>query len=251
MPALYYLAGLTCTEETFAIKAGAQRVAAELGLALVTCDTSPRALALPGDDDDWDFGHGAGFYLDATRGAVVERLPHVHATSRASCPRWSRRTSRSTRDARGIFGHSMGGHGALVLALRNPSALPQRVGVRADRRAERGAWGEKAFTRLPRRRPRSLARVRRDRAARGARLRSARRSSSTRAPPTSSSTTQLKPELLEAACARPAQPLELRRHDGYDHSYYFIATFIETPAASRAGAAARATGTTGADVRAQ
>ena len=80
MPVLYYLAGLTCTEETFAIKAGAQRVAAELGLALVTCDTSPRAARFPGDDADEDFGLGAGFYLDATRGALVAGVPHGHAT---------------------------------------------------------------------------------------------------------------------------------------------------------------------------
>ena len=112
--------GSTCTEETFAIKAGAQRVAAELGLVLVTCDTSPRAARYPGDDADWDFGQGAGFYVDATqapwRAAYrMDTLRHARA-ARAS----SSSASRSLRDARGIFGHSMGGHGALALALRNP-----------------------------------------------------------------------------------------------------------------------------------
>ena len=96
VPVLYYLAGLTCTEETFAIKSGAQRMAAELGLALVSCDTSPRATRFPGDDAADDFGLGAGFYLDATRGALVDGVPDVHLRDAANCARWWRRTFRST-----------------------------------------------------------------------------------------------------------------------------------------------------------
>ncbi len=119
LPVLYYLAGLTCTEETFAVKAGAQRLAAELGIVLVAPDTSPRAPRLPGDDADWDFGLGAGFYVDATENPwsghyrmysyAVSELPQLIADGFAPV---------SARQ--GIFGHSMGGHGALVCALRNP-----------------------------------------------------------------------------------------------------------------------------------
>ena len=119
VPVLYYLAGLTCTEETFMIKAGAQRVAAELGLMLVAPDTSPRQPRLPGDDASWDFGLGAGFYVDATQAPwsahyrmysyVTRELPATIAANFQADPA-----------RQGIFGHSMGGHGALVCALRNP-----------------------------------------------------------------------------------------------------------------------------------
>src|SRR5690606_33327304 len=119
VPVLYYLAGLTCTEETFMIKAGAQRVAAHLGLMLVAPDTSPRGVPLPGDQESWDFGVGAGFYLDATQepwsrhykmeSYVARELPEL---VKASFP--------ADAGRQGIFGHSMGGHGALTLALKNP-----------------------------------------------------------------------------------------------------------------------------------
>jgi S-formylglutathione hydrolase len=121
LPVLYFLAGLTCTEETFMIKAGALRLAAELGLIVVAPDTSPRGLGLPGEDDDWDFGTGAGFYIDAEAepwrrnyrmySYVTEELP---AVIEAEFP--------ADKDRRGVFGHSMGGHGALVVALKNPQA---------------------------------------------------------------------------------------------------------------------------------
>ncbi|MFO0453692.1 MAG: S-formylglutathione hydrolase, partial [Pseudomonadota bacterium] len=143
VPVLYWLAGLTCTEETFAIKAGAQRVAAELGLMLVAPDTSPRE-RLPGDDASWDFGIAAGFYVDATQepwakhyrmySYVTRELPAVvaaHFPARA--------------DAQGVFGHSMGGHGALVCGLRNPS-LYRSVSAFAPIAAPMQCpWGVKAF----------------------------------------------------------------------------------------------------------
>src|SRR5215213_3592684 len=145
VPVLYYLAGLTCTEETFMIKAGAQRVAAELGLMLVAPDTSPRGVPLPGDSDSWDFGVGAGFYVDSTQepwarhykmySYVTLELPQLVD---AHFPTDTRR--------QGIFGHSMGGHGALTIGLKNlqryrsisafaPIAAPMQV-----------PWGQKAFT---------------------------------------------------------------------------------------------------------
>ena len=144
VPALYYLAGLTCTEETFMIKAGAQRLAARYGLVLVTCDTSPRGMRLPGDADSWDFGVGAGFYVDAVQEPWAKHY-RMGSYVNLELPAVIEEHFPAQKDKRGIFGHSMGGHGALVTALRhsdrwhsvsafapiaNPCAVP---------------WGEKAF----------------------------------------------------------------------------------------------------------
>lgn len=224
VPAVYYLAGLTCTEETFPAKAGAQRVAAELGLALVCPDTSPRAARYPGDDASWDFGQGAGFYLDATAApwsATYRMATYVTkelvALVEASFP--------IAKDRRGIFGHSMGGHGALVSALRNPG-LYRTVSALAPICAPTEVpWGEKAFTGY----------LGEDRSAwkawdASALVRTATPSgtwlvdqglSDKFLPP------QLRPERLEEACAASGQALVLRRHEGYDHGYYFVATFAE------------------------
>jgi S-formylglutathione hydrolase len=224
VPALYFLAGLTCNEETFFIKAGAQRRAAALGLALVSCDTSPRAARFAGDDESWDFGQGAGFYLDATQppwsGAyrmysyVTRELRELVEASFPVCA-----------DLRGIFGHSMGGHGALSIALREPqlyqsvSALapvvaPSQVpwGIKAFSRYlgdDRGAWAEHDTVELlkSRRHPSTLLV---DQGSRDKFL-----------------DEQLKPELLEAACRASGQPLTLRMREGYDHSYYFVASCMD------------------------
>src|SRR3546814_877703 len=146
VPVLYYLAGLICNEETFAIKAGAQRVAAELGLALVTPDTSPRDTGIAGATADWDFGEGAGFYLDATQSPwsahfqmyryIREELPVVVAEHFAID------TTRS-----GIFGHSMGGHGALTIALRNPQQFRSVSAFAPIVAPSQVPWGEKALPR--------------------------------------------------------------------------------------------------------
>jgi S-formylglutathione hydrolase len=232
-PALYFLAGLTCTEETFAMKAGAQRAAASLGLLLITCDTSPRDTRYPGDDAADDFGLGAGFYLDATQEPwrrsyrmdtyVTRELP---AVIEASFPVVAGR--------RGIFGHSMGGHGALVLALRNPG-LYQSVSALAPVVApSQVPWGQKAFTGYlgPERASWS-----------GYDACALVRARPLPVPLLIDVGTadkfldlQLKPELFEAAAAESGQDLRLRRHDGYDHSYYFIASFVDEHLAHHARA---------------
>ncbi len=224
VPAVYYLTGLTCTEETFPIKAGAQRVAAELGLALVACDTSPRAARFPGDDADWDFGQGAGFYLDATEAPwssayrmytyVTEELPLVVEARFAIDP--SRRS---------VFGHSMGGHGALMIALRNPSRYRSVSAFAPITAPSDVPWGQKAFSRY----------LGSDRAAWAqydtVRLLETRRFDGTLLVDQGSRDQflerELKPERLRAACEASGQALDLRLRDGYDHSYYFIQTFIE------------------------
>ncbi|HWJ96097.1 MAG TPA: S-formylglutathione hydrolase, partial [Telluria sp.] len=144
LPVLFYLAGLTCTEETFMIKAGVQRVAAELGMILVAPDTSPRGANLPGETDSWDFGAGAGFYLDATQ------APWSRHYRMASYILELRKLVLSLLPAdparMGIFGHSMGGHGALVLALRNPGLFSSLSAFAPIAAPSRCPWGEKAFT---------------------------------------------------------------------------------------------------------
>ncbi len=225
VPVLYFLAGLTCTEETFVTKAGAQRVAAELGLALVTCDTSPRATRIPGDDTAWDFGQGAGFYLDATT------TPWAASYRMASYVTDELRTLVEANfpiadGARGIFGHSMGGHGALVLALRQPGLYRSVSAFAPIVAPSQVPWGQKAFTGY-------LGKDREDWAAWDTveLLRTTARFPGRVLVDQGLSDKflerELQPELLEAACSAAGQALELRRHPGYDHSYYFIATFIE------------------------
>ena len=224
VPVLYYLAGLTCTEETFAIKAGAQRVAAELGLMLVAPDTSPRIPRLPGDDSAWDFGLGAGFYVDATSepwsrhyrmySYVTRELPEIVA---ASFP--------ARAGAQGIFGHSMGGHGALVCALRNPGSYQSLSAFAPIAAPSRCPWGTKAFSGY-------LGDDRKAWAEYDASELIARRAFPGRILVDQGSSDpflreQLLPEAFEDAARSVGQDLELRRHPGYDHGYFFIASFVE------------------------
>lgn len=223
VPVLFFLAGLTCTEETFAIKAGAQREAARLGLALVTPDTSPRGTGIAGASSDWDFGHGAGFYLDATRApwsAHFRMARYVTQELRALVlEQFPLRADRV-----GLMGHSMGGHGALTLALKNPG-LYQSVSALAPIAAPMHCpWGRKAFAGY----------LGEDREAWAAHDACALIRAGARLPPLLVDqgladkflAEQLHPQLLEAACADSGQPLRLRRHEGYDHGYYFVASFI-------------------------
>jgi S-formylglutathione hydrolase len=224
VPVVYYLAGLTCSEETFAIKAGAQRVAAELGLMLVAPDTSPRSPRLPGDDADWDFGLGAGFYVDAARAPwsthyrmysyVTRELPEVVA---ANFPARS--------DSQGIFGHSMGGHGALVSALRNPGRY-RSLSAFAPISAPSGCpWGVKAFSGY-------LGDDRQawndyDASSLLSRTKFPGRILVDQGLADRFLDSQLRLEELEAAARVAGQELLVRRHAGYDHGYYFISTFVE------------------------
>jgi S-formylglutathione hydrolase len=223
VPVVYFLAGLTCTEETFVIKAGAQRVAAELGLMLVTPDTSPRVPRLPGDDADWDFGLGAGFYVDATRepwshhyrmySYVTGELPETIAAN------FPVRTG-----AQGIFGHSMGGHGALVSALRNPGRYRSVSALAPICSPARCPWGVKAFSGYLGDARDAWAEY--DASQLVARGRFPGPILIDQGLSDKFLAEQLKPEVFESAARAVGQELEIRRHDGYDHGYYFIASFV-------------------------
>ena len=226
VPVLFYLAGLTCTEETFMIKAGAQRFAAQHGIMLVAPDTSPRKTGIAGEADSWDFGTGAGFYVDATQApwsAHFRMYSYVlHELRAAILHAFPARPDRI-----GIFGHSMGGHGALVLALRNPDVYASVSAFAPIAAPMQCPWGQKAFSHY----------LGEDRAAwqqyDASELMRARTALFPRGILIDQGlgdkflTEQLLPEQFEAACSAAGQPLELRRHAGYDHGYYFISSFIE------------------------
>lgn len=223
-PALYFLAGLTCSDETFMIKAGAQRVAAALGLALVACDTSPRATRFSGDDEAWDFGLGAGFYLDASA-APWSAAYRMHRYVVDELPALVERAFPIAADARAIFGHSMGGHGALVAALRRPERYRSVSAFAPIAAPSEVPWGQKAFSRY-------LGPERAAWAEWDASLLLCRGTFDGTILVDQGSddqflVEQLRPERLRAACAAAGQPLELRLRDGYDHSYWMIATFVE------------------------
>ncbi len=221
-PVLYWLSGLTCTDENFSQKAGAQRMAAELGIALVIPDTSPRGDAVA-DDEGYDLGQGAGFYLNATQDPwkrhyrmydyVLEELP---ALVEGNFPLTGRRA---------IAGHSMGGHGALVLALRNPGRFTSVSAFSPISNPISCPWGEKAFS----------AYLGGDRSSWEEYDATVLVSRATEHLPMLVSQgeddefleTQLKPDALEAAAEAAGYPVRIDHHAGYDHSYYFIASFIE------------------------
>lgn len=223
-PVVYWLSGLSCSEDNFMAKAGAQRVASELGLILVAPDTSPRGLNLPGDSENWDFGVAAGFYVNATQAPwsahylmydyVTQELPQIIA---ANFP--------VKNGSESIFGHSMGGHGALVAALRQPGRYASVSAFAPIVAPTLCPWGKKAFTgylgsdvrswesydaHLLVKAGRSKQELFVDQGLKDKFL-----------------AEQLMPERLEEACAQADHPLRLRRHEGYDHSYFFIASFVE------------------------
>ncbi len=230
VPVLVYLAGLTCNEETFATKAGAQRVAAQLGLMLVTPDTSPRGTGVAGADAAWDFGTAAGFYLDATQAPwahhwrmesyITGELPAVLAQH------FPVREDQGL--AMGVFGHSMGGHGALTLALRHPGLFRSVSAFAPIAAPLRCPWGVKAFSGY-------LGATDQDRKTWAAHDATALIEAGARCPPLLIDqgeadkflAEQLLPQRFEAACRDAGQPLRLRRHAGYDHGYFFIASFVE------------------------
>ena len=226
LPVLFYLAGLTCNEETFMIKGGAQRIAAELGLILVAPDTSPRGAGIDGESDSWDFGVGAGFYVDATEAPweknyrmysyVVHGLRHTILREFAADPQRI-----------GIFGHSMGGHGALTLALKNRDLYRSVSAFAPIAAPSKCPWGHKALGNY----------LGADRQA-WAQYDACELMRSLHSPFPQGILVdqglgdkflaeQLLPEQFEAACQAAGQPLTLRRHAGYDHGYYFISSFME------------------------
>jgi len=224
VPVLYYLSGLTCTEENFTVKSGVQRYAAEYGLLVVAPDTSPRNTGIPGEDDQWDLGTGAGFYVDATQEPwashykmytyVVEELPQIIAANFSIIP-----------ERQGIFGHSMGGHGALVCALRNPDKYVSVSAFAPIAVPMRSPWGQKIFTaylgedqqmwqaydatnlihkvQLPY--PILIDQGDADSFYRDQ---------------------YLLPEVFVEACEKVGQKVIFRLQPGYDHSYFMIASFM-------------------------
>jgi len=234
VPVLFCLAGLTCTEETFMTKAGAQQFAAQYGLMLVAPDTSPRGAGVTGEDADYDLGTGAGFYLDATQ-APWQR--HYRMESYVAQELFDIATGILPGDAAraGITGHSMGGHGALTLALRHPGRYRSVSAFAPIAAPTICPWGHKAFS----------AYLGEDQTRWRSHDASALMAAAQRPFPggilidqglaDQFLAEQLHPEAFAAACAQADQPLTLRRHAGYDHGYYFISTFIADHMAFHAG----------------
>lgn len=222
VPALYWLSGLTCSDENFSTKAGAQRVAAELGIALIIPDTSPRGEGVP-DDAAYDLGLGAGFYVNATQAPwaahyqmydyVLHELP---ALVEAELP---------LSDKRAISGHSMGGHGALVLALRNPQRFVSVSAFAPIANPINCPWGQKAFTAYLG--EAQNAWVNYDACMLLAQYRGDLPLLVDQGDADNFLTEQLKPQALYTGGMLAKANLLLRMQPGYDHSYYFIASFIE------------------------
>ena len=223
VPALLWLSGLTCTDENFMIKAGAQRVAAELGIAIVCPDTSPRGTDFPGEHDDYDFGSGAGFYVNATQEPwsanyrmydyVTRELPELVEAELPVNGKW------------GISGHSMGGHGALICYLKNPGKYLSVSAFAPICNPSNAPWGRKAFTHY-------LGEDRDEWARWDAAVLIG--DAQEQLPLLIDQGTedewlsdQLKPGSLEQGAICSHHPLELRMQEGYDHGYFFVSTFIE------------------------
>lgn len=221
-PVLYWLSGLTCTEENFIVKAGAQRYAAEHGVILVAPDTSPRGAQLPGEDDSWDFGTGAGFYLNATQ-TPWNRHYHMYDYVHDELPTLIQ-SEFLTTDKAAIAGHSMGGHGALVLALRNPERYTSVSAFAPIAAPTQCPWGHKAFghylgpdtstweaydAHLLIQKAQIHVPMRIDQGSADNFLKE-----------------QLKPELLLQAAQAVDYQLAYHSREGYDHSYFFISSFI-------------------------
>ncbi len=225
LPVLYFLSGLTCTEENFMVKAGAQKYAAEHGLILVAPDTSPRNTGIKGEDDDYDFGTGASFYVDAIEkpwsshykmySYVVKELPDLIAAN-----------FRIQQDKQSIFGHSMGGHGALVCAIRNPQKYKSVSAFAPIAAPMQSAWGEKCLNNYLGEnreiwREYDASELIKQFGFNGEILIDQGNDDQFL------QQQQLLPNIFEKACKEVNQPLNLRYQQGYDHSYYFISTFME------------------------
>jgi S-formylglutathione hydrolase len=226
VPVLWYLSGLTCTAENFTFKAGAQRVASELGLMLVMPDTSPRNTGIAGIADDYEFGNAAGFYLDATQEPYAKFF-NMYSYVVRELPAFVADNFSADMSRQGIFGHSMGGHGALTIALKNPGRYRSLSAFSPIVAPTRVPWGSaKAF-------PRFLGDDREawkqydtcELIAAGKRF--AGEILVDQGDADQFLKENLRPELLAEACKTAGQALRLRLQPGYDHSYYFISTFVE------------------------
>jgi S-formylglutathione hydrolase len=224
-PVVFWLSGLTCTEENFTVKAGAQRAAAELGLVIVAPDTSPRGDDVPDDADSYDFAKGAGFYLDATRQPWSKNY-RMYSYITGELPALIFKHFPAQADKQGIMGHSMGGHGALTIALKNPDTFSSVSAFSPIVAPSQVPWGEKAFTGY----------LGDDRSAWAdydatALVESGKRFDGEilidQGTADNFLEEQLRPEIFADACAKAGQKLDLRMQPGYDHSYFFIASFIE------------------------
>ena len=224
VPALFWLSGLTCTEENFTIKAGAQRVASELGLIVIAPDTSPRNTGIPGEADDWQFGAGAGYYVDATV-APWSKFFNMYSYCSRELPSLIAEHFPIDTQRVGIFGHSMGGHGALTIALKHSDRFRSVSAFAPIVAPMQVRWGENAFPRLlgPDRetwKQYDATELVQQKKFPGTIL-------IDQGDADSFLNENLRPEIFEAACRKVGQPLSLRMQPGYDHSYYFISTFIE------------------------
>lgn len=223
VPVLFFLAGLTCNEETFMIKAGAQRVAAELGIMLVSPDTSPRNTGIEDATGDWEFGEGAGFYLNATH----EKYRHyfnMHDYVADELPELVAKNFSADVSRMGISGHSMGGHGALTLALRYTDKYRSVSAFAPIVAPSQVPWGQKAFSKYLNSETEwsqyDACELVKQKQFNGIILIDQGLDDKFLAD-------QLKPELFAAACEQNGQSISLRQHAGYDHSYWFIQSFIE------------------------
>lgn len=223
VPVLYWLSGLTCTDQNFMQKAGAMKQAARLGLAIVCPDTSPRGLNLPGEDDSYDFGTGAGFYINATEQPwaphyrmydyVVKELPQLVEDQLP------------VTDQRSISGHSMGGHGALIAALKNPGRYASVSAFAPIANPTECPWGQKAFSGYLGEDKRSWEQW--DATLLIATARERLPLLVDQGTADEFLDTQLNPDALAEACETFHHHIHLRMHRGYDHSYFFIASFID------------------------
>jgi S-formylglutathione hydrolase len=222
VPALYWLSGLTCTEENFSVKAGAQRYAAELGIALIIPDTSPRGVNIPGEDAQMDVGTGAGFYVNATEAPWAAHY-RMYDYIRDELPSAVNANLPVDATRKSISGHSMGGHGAIILGIRNPQQFRSVSAFAPIASASQSAWGQQALTAYlgaDRRRWSEYD------AAAVIRAKPSRHELLVDQGMADPYLEQLLPSELKEACRASGQRLTYRERAGYDHGYYFVSTFI-------------------------
>lgn len=225
VPILYYLSGLTCTEDNFTVKAGAQRYAAQHGIMLVAPDTSPRNTGIAGEDEDWDLGSGAGFYIDATVEPWQQHY-QMHSYVTQELPQLIQANFPVLTNKQSIFGHSMGGHGALICALKNPDQYLSVSAFAPIAAPMSCPWGEKAFTAYLGKDKQQWQEYDASELVKKTQLDYPILIDQGTAD-TFYEQKQLLPEVFQSACQEVGQTLNLRLQPGYDHSYFTIATFIE------------------------